>query len=131
MEIVKQQRLCFNYLAHHKISQCQSKNSCRNCKRKHHTSLCTSTDNETSPKQPQAPPTVVSPPTSESTNQTSIEPSIAVTTVSSTSQEAILHSNNRNLCLLKTSVTDNGEFGASLGVKVDICCFQLLRRWSV
>ena len=104
LKIVKQQRLCFNCLAHHKGSQCQSKNRCRNCKRKHHTSLCTAVDSEISSKQRQSPPTVVPPPTTETTTQNPVLPSTAVTTISSTSQETILHSNNRNLCLLKTAV---------------------------
>ena len=43
MAIVKENRLCFNCLARHKISQCNSKFRCRNCGRKHHTSLCTGT----------------------------------------------------------------------------------------
>ena len=41
MAIVKENHLCFNCLARHKISQCNSKFRCRNCGRKHHTSLCT------------------------------------------------------------------------------------------
>ena len=43
MAIVKENRLCFNCLARHKISQCNSKFRYRNCGRKHHTSLCTGT----------------------------------------------------------------------------------------
>ena len=39
-EIVKKADLCFNCLGHHKASQCRSKNRCKNCNRKHHTSLC-------------------------------------------------------------------------------------------
>ena len=39
LAIVKQKRLFFNCLAHHKISQCNSKFICRHCKRKHHTTL--------------------------------------------------------------------------------------------
>ena len=104
LEIVKQQRLCFNCLAHHKSSQCQTKNRCRNCKRKHHTSLCTAVDSEICSKQRQLPPTVVPLPTTETTTQNPALPNTAVTTISSTSQETILHSNNRNLCLLKTAV---------------------------
>ena len=41
LEIVRQQNLCYNCLAHHKVSQCTSKHQCRKCSRKHHTSLCT------------------------------------------------------------------------------------------
>ena len=43
MSLVKENRLCFNCLARHKVSQCSSKFRCRKCARKHHTSLCTST----------------------------------------------------------------------------------------
>ena len=42
MSLVKENRLCFNCLARHKVSQCSSKFRCRKCARKHHTSLCTS-----------------------------------------------------------------------------------------
>lgn len=45
--IVRQERLCFNCLGHHKISSCNSKHRCHYCQRKHHTSLCTSTDQHT------------------------------------------------------------------------------------
>ncbi|XP_065911263.1 uncharacterized protein [Dysidea avara] len=41
-DIVKGSNLCFNCLAHHRVSQCPSKFRCRKCKKKHHTSLCNS-----------------------------------------------------------------------------------------
>ena len=41
MEIISHDMLCFNYLVHHKISQCKSKFRCQQCNRRHHTSLCT------------------------------------------------------------------------------------------
>jgi len=53
VDIIKQQRLCFNCLAHHRASQCNSKNQCRKCGSKHHTSICneppkqTTADNNT------------------------------------------------------------------------------------
>ena len=40
LEIVKHDRLCFNCLGHHQVSQCKSRSRCRTCHRKHHTSLC-------------------------------------------------------------------------------------------
>jgi len=43
VSFVKENHLCFNCLAHHKVSQCTSKYRCRKCARKHHTSLCTNT----------------------------------------------------------------------------------------
>ena len=40
-EILKQKRLCFNCTgAGHRASDCPSKGSCRNCRGKHHTSVC-------------------------------------------------------------------------------------------
>ena len=38
--IVSQANLCFNCLNNHRVSQCKSKNRCRQCHQKHHTSLC-------------------------------------------------------------------------------------------
>ena len=40
LAIIKQEKLCFNCLAHHRVSQCGSKNRCRKCNAKHHTSIC-------------------------------------------------------------------------------------------
>ena len=40
LDIVKQNNLYFNCLAHHKVAQCTSKYRCRRCQCKHHTSLC-------------------------------------------------------------------------------------------
>ena len=40
IDIVRQEKLCFNCLGHHKVSSCNSKHRCHICKRKHHTSLC-------------------------------------------------------------------------------------------
>ena len=45
LEIVKREKLCFNCLAHHKVSQCQSKFRCKKCKKRHHTTLCNSEQN--------------------------------------------------------------------------------------
>jgi hypothetical protein len=44
--MVKEQKICFNCLGHHKSSACLSKFRCRSCKGKHHASLC----NEGRPK---------------------------------------------------------------------------------
>jgi len=40
LAIVKNAGLCFKCLARHKVSQCPSKFTCRECHKKHHTSLC-------------------------------------------------------------------------------------------
>ncbi|CAB4010747.1 Hypothetical predicted protein [Paramuricea clavata] len=39
-QITFQANLCFNCLNNHRVSQCKSKNRCRQCHQKHHTSLC-------------------------------------------------------------------------------------------
>ena len=39
LDMVKKGNLCYNCLAHHKVSQCISRFHCKKCKRKHHTSL--------------------------------------------------------------------------------------------
>ena len=38
--IVKGAGLCFNCLAHRRVSQCTSRRRCKQCNQKHHTSLC-------------------------------------------------------------------------------------------
>ena len=40
LEIIKRENLCFNCLGSHKVAHCNSKFRCKNCKHKHHTSLC-------------------------------------------------------------------------------------------
>ena len=37
--IIQEARLCFNCLGRHQVTGCQSRNRCRQCHRKHHTSL--------------------------------------------------------------------------------------------
>jgi len=59
VSIVKTAGLCFNCLAHHRVSQCTSHRRCKRCNQKHHTSLCPSTD----PKPPQPSSHSVQPPT--------------------------------------------------------------------
>ena len=42
MDIIKRDKLCFNCLGQHKLSQCKSRYRCCHCNRRHHTSLCNS-----------------------------------------------------------------------------------------
>lgn len=46
MKIVKRDRLCFNCLGRHRVSDCQSRSNCKICKKRHHTSLCNNRDTE-------------------------------------------------------------------------------------
>ena len=59
--IVRQERLCFNCLGHHKISSCNSKHRCHYCRRRHHTSLCTHGQQQTNTTNPEQPGTVTRP----------------------------------------------------------------------
>ena len=52
LSIVKRDNLCFNSLARHKVTQCTSKFTCRECKKRHHTSLCHAFLTETTQSQP-------------------------------------------------------------------------------
>lgn len=54
IDIVKRDNLCFNSLAHHKVSHCQSRFRCRKCKKKHHTTLCNSEPPSTEPTRDKA-----------------------------------------------------------------------------
>jgi len=109
LETIKQQRLCFNCLAHHKVTQCTSKHCCQICRCKHHTSLCT-----------KKPSTVVLPPQNRQTTATTPQsnqvtsaaqgtstqgtPTTSFATISrSTQNPKSLHTGNSK-CLLKTAI---------------------------
>jgi len=40
LAIVRQENLCYNYLAKHRVTLCYSKFTCREYRKRHHTSLC-------------------------------------------------------------------------------------------
>ena len=54
-DIVRQNKLCYNCLGHHKVSACNSRHRCRNCQRKHHTSLCTNDQHNNTSQHPTQP----------------------------------------------------------------------------
>lgn len=56
IEFVKRNRLCYNCLRKHQVSQCKSRGRCQKCNRKHHTSICKSEVNAREPasRQPEA-----------------------------------------------------------------------------
>ncbi|XP_061184416.1 uncharacterized protein LOC133192421 [Saccostrea echinata] len=39
-DILKRKKLCFNCLGNHRASDCKSRNRCKKCQKKHHTSIC-------------------------------------------------------------------------------------------
>ena len=61
-----QEGLCYNCLAHHKVSQFTSHRRCRQCNQEHHTILCPPRDTQTSPTD-----NIVQPP--KATNSTQLQ----------------------------------------------------------
>ncbi|XP_052105802.1 uncharacterized protein LOC127738554 [Mytilus californianus] len=45
MSIVKRDNLCFNCLGNHHVNECQLKRTCRHCNHRHHSSLCSASNN--------------------------------------------------------------------------------------
>ncbi|XP_062596767.1 uncharacterized protein LOC134258250 [Saccostrea cucullata] len=39
-DILKRKKLCFNCLGNHRAADCKSRNRCKKCQKKHHTSIC-------------------------------------------------------------------------------------------
>ena len=102
LELVKHNKLCFNCLGNHRVSQCKSKSRCRRCNRKHHTSLCTGAGNSATRNAPNA--TTETRNASNETPGSGLQTSTAttLTTLSSNQSTVIPHANR--VCLLKTAV---------------------------
>ena len=88
LEIVEENKLCFNCLAHHRVSQCPSKFRSRKCKKKHHTSLYNS-----------APTTTEEPQTEKHTDNTTPTTTSGLLTPASSCKAP-----KNTACLLKTAV---------------------------
>ena len=93
MDIVKLEKLCFNCLGHHRVSQCQSKGHCKRCKERHHTSLCRGTPNPQSPSID-----------SNSQNSSSEQSSAPSQTAQNLINTALSHPQPTKVCFLKTAV---------------------------
>lgn len=95
MELVRQEKLCYNCLGHHKVSQCQSKGRCKHCKGRHHTSLCkgNSSQNPTPSKH------------QENSNPTVVNTTLLQKTLEPTTSNPMSQSQPSKVCFLKTAVT--------------------------
>ena len=109
-DIVRQNKLCYNCLGHHKVSACNSRHCCRNCQRKHHTSLCNSGQGSNSSSQ--------SSHTVQQSNSTPpSQPATATATntrngtTDTASMSMTIPTPQNSVCLLKTAVATvtNGE----------------------
>ena len=102
------------------MAQCTSRNRCKQCTRKHHTSVCkaypnnrpplTNSQPSNQPSQhtrtnvPEAKQTTTTPPVS--TNQAPNPPTPVTTTLTSNPQSSVLFNSSGSVCLLKTAVTE-------------------------
>ncbi len=93
MDIVKREKLCFNCLGHHRVSQCQSKGRCKRCKERHHTSLCRGTPNPQTPS--------IDSNSQKSSSEQSSAPSQTAQNLINT---ALSHPQPTKVCFLKTAV---------------------------
>ena len=115
--IIKQEKLCFNCLAHHCVSQCSSRNQCQKCNGKHHTSICNSSTPTSSNSTPSnnigTTPSDQSQPPSNSTTDTD------TTTFLTTFVPSQLTGNT--VCLLKIAIATvvNGSLEAEAHILFD------------
>ena len=103
LAIIKSANLCFNCLTRHKVSQCTSKFTCKECHRKHHTSLCHAlTPADRSPSNQQKDPSTSTTSHPTQTAEAKITTQQSPTTVTTTS----LSTSHTSVCLLKTAIAD-------------------------
>ena len=119
LEYIKKDGLFFNCLAKHRVAQCTSRNRCKGCTCKHHTSVCEAYANSRSPmnSQPSSQPNQhgrsdvgeAKQATTTTTVHTTLasNPSTPVTTtLTSNPQSSVLFNPSDSVCLLKTAVTE-------------------------
>ena len=107
LAIVKKNNLCFNCLAHHKVSQCNSKYRCRHCKQKHHTSLCTESTDSTQSAGPEK--------TEQAKTDSNEAKKTTITLTPATQESNVMQSTTQaSSCLLKTAIATISCAGISL-----------------
>ena len=106
--LVRDARVCFNCLNRHPVSKCKSRNRCKVCHRKHHTSLC---------RDVETPPTVT-PTESVTANKVTGTPITDKTTLSSVPSLHIGDTNTRTPILLKTAVAPIGSYNNHINAHI-------------
>ena len=106
MDVVKKERLCFNCLGQHKASHCNSRNRCKKCYRKHHTSLCEVDSGTSSSGHVNSNPQENQPSSSQSSLQPTAANFVPTLPVSglTTATNSVDNFNCSPMCLLKTAV---------------------------
>ena len=105
LAIVKSAGLCFNCLARHKVSECTSKFSCRECHKKHHTTLCHAFTTNIRPTQhDEVQPEAVLPPTNSATTAPTNSTLMSTNTTLAASTSSLTTMTPPPLSALHTSV---------------------------
>ena len=92
--IIQEARLCFNCLGRHRVTECKSRNRCRICHRKHHTSLCQGDSQPASPL-----------PAASNTATTHVTESIPTVPAVATFHTVQKNDTHRKSTLLKTAIS--------------------------
>ena len=98
MDLVKQEKLCYNCLGHHKVAQCQSKGRCKHCKGRHHTSLY----RKGSSQKPSSDPP--SNPQEQDPKHTTVNTTLLHKTSKSATSSPISQPQSSKVCFLKTAL---------------------------
>ncbi|XP_064643603.1 uncharacterized protein LOC135497698 [Lineus longissimus] len=102
-------QLCFNCLGRHKIKDCKSKFTCRKCKKRHHTAICSGSrpdEKETNSNNQNT--------TQQSERETTeSEETVQSVTTGCTDEMTVTHVGKSGSVLLKTAVTDVSSSTAS------------------
>ena len=117
--IIKQEKLCFNCLAHHRVSQCSSRNRCRKCNGKHHTSICNSSTSTNSSSSSVA--SNNSGTTSSDQTQPPSNSATGTDLITSLTTLVPPQLTRNTVCLLKTTITTviNGSIQAEANILFD------------
>ena len=104
LEVIKQGWLCYNCLAHHRVSQCSSKYRCRKCSGKHHTSICCKEANKV--------------PDNDRSNESKEPPTTSTATLTAFVPP---HLTRSTACLLKTAIATvvNDDLQAEANILFD------------
>jgi len=106
LTLIRNARLCFNCFGRYKVSQCSSRFSCRDCHKKHHTSICHAfTTTMESQPQTQTTATVATSHTETWTNSTTPQ-TVSTTTQNDQTLTTSLSAIATSVYLLKTVIAN-------------------------
>ena len=131
--IIRKKDACFNCLGRHRVSQCTSRNRCRKCQKKHHSSLCRDESASDNPQGSEPPPKSSPPLTQQSGPQPATTPSLTskptptsesptMPPASTTNSASMTYVSSATTVLLKTAqahVTSNANVSIQANILFD------------